>query len=457
MGRTAPPIVLRPDDGHTPLMGGRIELAGCSYWTIRGLTFDGQNTQLSNSAITVVGYNPDVAGLIIEDNTILDWDAPLPGEGDFYYAGAISLESSPEDPVIAPIIRNNRILGRRGKAIFLNHVENALVEGNEIGDIRCQVYDNGNQTIGIHIEETSGTEIARNYIHDLDNTECPLSGDERVTAIYIHQGDDWQAHHNLIVRVGGGNAMLGMGLNTIQNADNASVHHNIVVEADECGLCNGARASGGSASVRYVHNTVIGGNRFGLDQDDGANSVWLNNLVTGASLAQVRLVSADSAGWTFDHNLYFSEEPDAIGDFSGTPSELEPWQTACGCDENSLSADPLLPPSGLHNFTPAANSPAVDAGVETPEGNDFNGAAPDIGALEAPVVTAVTITAAEPDRVRIDIQSVDRSAAVRSGVAKGCSWRPAGSRSRPRAASSTATIACSSASRGPPTWTRRSR
>lgn len=409
-GSPAAPIVLRPDDRHAPILAGTILIGSSSYWTVRGLTFDGQGNAGASNAIRFETSGQVVEGAVIEGNAILGWGNDLvtvPEDG--ISSGIIHVASYPPSggpTMIDPIVRGNRILDGRGKGISISTVSGATIEGNDIGDLSCQMGTNGPGMSGIFVFETGGAEITRNRIRDLDATDCPLVGDLRVVGIWLQGSASAEVHHNLIERMGGQDD-TGMGIDVMNSSNDASVHHNIVALADQCGLCNGSMASSGGARARFVNNTVVGGRGSGLELIDGEDSEFLNNVVVGAGRSQARILTTGVATWTFENNVYLpARGRDNIGRFDYAAAvDFAAWQEGCDCDLASVVENPQLPPLGTEDFTPAGTSPVVDRGLPEPEAVAWNGRAPDVGAVEPPIVLQAAISAAEPDRIRLDVQS----------------------------------------------------
>jgi hypothetical protein len=416
-GSAAAPIVLRPDDGHAPIVGGRIQLSSSSHWIVRGLTFDGGGTEPGHTAISATTGDEVITGVVIENNTIVDWGGPLitiPEDGTS--AAVIAVSSYPsiaDSALVDPIVRNNRILDSRGKGIAVVNANGATVEANEVAQMRCQMETNGPGMSGVYLYNVEAGTVARNRIHDFDATPCTLDGELRVVGVWIHDAELAEIHHNLVERMGGQNG-VGMGIDLIQSADDCTVHHNVILDADQCGLCNGVLASGGGDGARFVANTVIGGRRFAIDLAAGENAEFVDNVAVGAGVAQVRLLRTAEitfeggvSTWTFENNLYFpAQGEDNVARFEYDSSVgFDAWTSGCACDSSSIVADPMLPPPGTENFTAAAESPVVDRGIEVPESELWNGAGIDLGAVEAPIVIGASIAAAEPDRIRVDLES----------------------------------------------------
>jgi hypothetical protein len=425
-GTAEQPIVMRPDDGHSPVLAGALAIHHCAYWTVRGLVFHGAGDDSPLFAIEVFtdGVVGEVHGIVVEDNTILGFgDAPELDVGPYSSVGIISVGSwTPDDTpmMIAPIIRNNRVRDSRGPGVSVGRARDALIEGNEIVGLGCQLensyleaemdYYARAAVIGVRVRRSAGARIVRNRIDDLDVASCDLFDVDSlgVYGIWADAALEVEVDHNLVRDIGM-QAGAGMGIAITQSSHDARVHHNIVTRADRCGICNGIESPGGADRVRFVNNTIVGGAQYGFDLMQGDGAFIGNNLVSGTQDAAIRILAVEgyATNWSADDNLYWDDGSGAgIGQIGWTvETDLATWQSDCGCDASSVVADPILPGSAApEDFTVAATSPVIDAGSELAEVEAWNGAAPDVGALEAPVPVSASIAADEPARVHVIIE-----------------------------------------------------
>jgi hypothetical protein len=180
------------------------------------------------------------------------------------------------------------------------------------------------------------------------------------------------------------------------------------------------RLTGGAAGVLFYHNTILSetsGRQF-------SNSHWRNNLILGQNSSPVifsvttytNYSSSDYNGFRPNEGeeisfIWNSPPLDALADFSGpghTPelqtreyTTLAEYSQGVNQDRNSILVDydifinvPKLDAQDVENvqnlynagdfdFRLVPNANAVDAGDIIPNvNNDFNGRAPDLGALE---------------------------------------------------------------------------
>ncbi|MEM6994400.1 MAG: hypothetical protein AAF721_28050, partial [Myxococcota bacterium] len=154
----------------------------------------------------------------------------------------------------------------------------------------------------------------------------------------------------------------------------------------------------------------------GIFVNDPVNAVIQGNLIAGARDSQIRIRLVDSDppdppakpdqySWTIDNNLYFPPRDAVVGQTGFSQRhDLEGWSDACECDTAAIADDPVLP-SAAEDFTVATQSPAVDLASEAPEIPGFNGRAPDVGALEAPLPVSAMVPVDDPDRIELTLVS----------------------------------------------------
>lgn len=92
--------------------------------------------------------------------------------------------------------------------------------------------------------------------------------------------------------------------------------------------------------------------------------------------------SRGGRGNSFDHDLLWTTDPDRFANWSNERLTYEEIRDRTGFWSDAIRAKPLFREDG--RFAPAADSPAIDAGVLLPGFNDgFTGLAPDVGAEES--------------------------------------------------------------------------
>lgn len=409
-GEADAPIVLEPDDGHTPIIAGRVSLVASSHWTIRGLMFDGSQLDANVEAIDVETTEEIVEGIVVEGNTILGWGgAPITDPSDDGYSGgaitvAAYVTEGSAAAMVGPRIVGNRVLGPRASGIRLYDVVDGVVEGNEITGARCQweLGNSGVHSTGIRVHRGSGSTVRGNYVHDFAPS-CEIDGTRRMIGIWLQTAQDAEITANLVrgIVVDGS---YGMGIDLINGSNDARVHHNIVTDVGQCGLCLGAVAAGGGDRTRWVANTVVHAGDYGMDVYQGVGPDVRDNLFVDAGEAFVRVFHT-ATEVAIDHNLYWTSGDAAVGRLDYTDQiDLATWIDACACDQASVFADPRLP-DAPEDVTPGRDGAAIDAGIDDALVAYHNGAAVDFGALEAPVPGAARIDADDPTAIVLAIES----------------------------------------------------
>lgn len=406
-GAEGSPIVLEPDVGHDPTIGGQVELDGAAYWRIRGLRFEPVAGGGPHAVFARARSGAILRGVEITGNRIVGWG----GANPLIDASAIRL-SSPTDgaDVLDATVERNTIEHARSQGIAVSGASGVLIAGNTVRRLRC-----GADYRAIFVERSPNARVTGNQVLDFDFEECPSEGDTpRIMAILLLGQDGGRVDHNLVRGVAraegqgaAGDSVQGIGL--VNGCQDIDVDHNIVVDTEDCALCVGIDYSNSGSRIRFVANTLVPGGDVGLELDDLATEITLeNNIMARATETLVRVRSADQLS-SVDNNLYANDDPERVGQCGGGAQvrDLAGWQNACGVDAASLFGDPMIPAlsAASDNFTPASASLPVDLGAVV--GGlvvDFHGRAPDAGALEAPLPVAAEVEAATPARIRLELQ-----------------------------------------------------
>ncbi|MEM9455067.1 MAG: right-handed parallel beta-helix repeat-containing protein [Myxococcota bacterium] len=393
-GTVEAPVVLTAAPGHAPVIGGRVQLVDLSHWIVRGLTFDGRDAP-DATALDVRSIEAPSVGIELRDNLIVRWDG----------AGILAGDSSSEGPEGIGrdlVIADNRIYDVVRDGIRLRHFEDATIVGNVIDGVACGLGQFDAQSgIAIHTR-CQRIEVAHNLVRNL--SACAELADLHTQGIRVRlAAGPGQIHHNLVEQVRpGADALFVGGLSLHEGAHDWEIHHNLVRDSDGCGLCDGrdfANELGSTTANLWEHNTVIGAD-VGIDVGSKAtaDAALLGNLIVARELG-ARWIN-DQSAFTMSHNLYWTTDggPPRFRLPGGSEVEsIADWQEACGCGEGSMAIAPLLDPRD--GVTPQPGSPAVDAAHSGPLA--FNGSAPDIGALEPPVVGEAVVEPEDPSRVRL--------------------------------------------------------
>jgi Calx-beta domain/Right handed beta helix region len=119
-----------------------------------------------------------------------------------------------------------------------------------------------------------------------------------------------------------------------------------------------------------------------------------NNLIAGTHYA---LYKVNPIPWDGNWNDLYTTDPARFVSWLGTSySTLGAYQAAQGQELSGLSAPPQLVNPAAGDFRPAPGSPLIDRGVALPGINDgWNGAAPDVGALEAAAAAVPSLAIAD--------------------------------------------------------------
>jgi hypothetical protein len=135
----------------------------------------------------------------------------------------------------------------------------------------------------------------------------------------------------------------------------------------------------------YVYNNIIeGSGEPGLRVNDPQGTVFIrNNTFYGNGTAQIHLERAGRGKVTAQNNILYARSDQVyynLEEGGAEPSSLVASNNLCfgagACpdwDTSSISADPALVDIAAKDFRLAANSPAIDAGVDTDVASDYAG------------------------------------------------------------------------------------
>ena len=114
------------------------------------------------------------------------------------------------------------------------------------------------------------------------------------------------------------------------------------------------------------------------------NILTRNNIWNGTAYALENYNTSQPVDMDYD-NLWNGQSGDLVR-WDGTRyATLAAFSSATGLESHGLSLDPGFKDAGAGDYTPDTGSALIDKGVVIPGINDgFNGAAPDVGAFEAP-------------------------------------------------------------------------
>jgi hypothetical protein len=270
-----------------------------------------------------------------------------------------------------------------------------------------------------------GHRITGNYLHDgaFDDTGAiSIDGDcedYRILGnLLIRNGSpEEKLHHGIYLGGYGANTGIEIGWNQIESQhggraiqlyghtegdliDRVQIHDNLLVGSELNNLLIGGTDATTEVigTVHVFNNIILDASEEGLRVNDPNGIVLIqNNVFHNNGTAQTFLQRAGMGRITFQNNILYPEGEQ-------TYVEFEPGASATafnaqrnlyynagarpGWDTDSLDGDPLFVAIGSRDFHLQALSPAINAGIATGRGRDYDGttrpqgSAYDIGALE---------------------------------------------------------------------------
>ncbi|MEM6993520.1 MAG: hypothetical protein AAF721_23600 [Myxococcota bacterium] len=380
-GTSDAPIVIESDCGHTPVVGESLTIVDVDYWTVRDLVFKGRG------GVILEARTRNVEGLALLDSLFVLNDR----------ARTININGVQDEFEVADArIVGNLLLSTTDLAMQINQARGTLIEANTISGHRCgEVTQFGRHQEGIRISLGCIDTIVRgNALLDFAD-DC--DGEYRREGIRIRNG----AVNTLVER----NLIRGLpadrspdariyAIAVHEDAAGSTITRNVIIDGgNDCALCDGIDFGGPTQDSRWLHNTVIQSEGAGVRVEDSDGLQIANNLIVAPLAVESTDVTAPM-GWA--GNVY-DTSADAPFSWNGTETDFAGWQAACNCDEDSTAAPTLLDDIVT---TPPPQSAAVDGGVEG--GEPFVGRAPDTGALEAPIASALAPVPDSPLRYAID-------------------------------------------------------
>ena len=129
-----------------------------------------------------------------------------------------------------------------------------------------------------------------------------------------------------------------------------------------------AAGSGNSLGPHYLYNNTFVNGAYSIDMDGDTTTDYTleNNVFVGNSSSTTWFFHQESVNQPFstlilfNNNDYYNGRTDAAWDWNGTGyATLLSWQSACGCDGNSVTGNPNLSSA----YTLQAGSAAIDDGA----------------------------------------------------------------------------------------------
>jgi len=279
----------------------------------------------------------------------LDDSLPIVTEGLVLAGQGASLDFSPASGASPCLhldasdvsIQDLEISGCNGEPVYSN---DGAATGLEL--LRCYIHDSGQ---GVSLAGT-GTLIQGNRMTNSGTTGLTILGPS--AQIRDNEILDSSTYGIYLSNASSGFVLVG----------------NLVVRSD-VGLNLGVGVSGGT----LWFNTVEGSSGFGISVGLASGLDFRNNIVTGGG--SWGLNATDARFTVITHNLLF-------GNASGGCNNCTPGAPY-------LTSDPQYANAGADDYSLGPTSPALNAGVDVGEdrngasGGNYDGAAPDLGYLEA--------------------------------------------------------------------------
>jgi parallel beta-helix repeat protein len=217
----------------------------------------------------------------------------------------------------------------------------------------------------------------QNKVHDIGRGV--ISSGTSVYGMYFHS-------QNSIVEANEFHHLSGMAIHqycTIEGeCNNNIIRNNVIHDNGSRGILLG---SGGRNNL--AHNNIFYGNGYGTGgaaiqvggygASSSDNKVY-NNTIYGNTAECIKIGSqySGASGTIVQNNICYGNGTDDITQNRSSGSVI---------DHNLLGVNPLFANAASHDFRLQAGSPAIDAGVAVGvlSSQQYNGTAPDLGALEA--------------------------------------------------------------------------
>lgn len=318
-------------EAATRLWGYQTNTGSCSrfsYITIDGLEF--QRTGGYGIYFHCYAGPPYISGIVIENNVVTQTGTGQVDGGEFYNGVHVLQEpySSANNNAATQILNNTiSYTGGHGNGINCQGADNAYIAGNNV----TQWNHNG-----IDIKDAIGVVAQNNIVHDQPGFGagfyCEAQFKPGGAAVTFEQGIAYNVSNGAQVSVACSGTLYNM---SIYNAGT--------------GVFFGPSAS----TLTAVNNAV--------------------NLTT-------RALRSDGSGTIVQEN-YNDWGVNPSMQIGTTVYSFAQW-IALGGHGNDFALDPLWADPAEKNFNLQPGSPSINAGV--PVGLPYNGAAPDLGAIESP-------------------------------------------------------------------------
>jgi hypothetical protein len=386
-GEPGLPITFQPAPDETVVLDGSslevpagqsamIAIDGERYITIQGFEITGYGSNVSGHVPMGILVTGAADHIRLDGNFVHDLGTTFEGRngGDAHGIGVFGTTS---DHAIegVEIVDNelaNLTLGSSEALVVNGNVKDFLIEGN-------RVHDTNN--IGIDVIGFEGTApdptvdqardgiLRANTVWNVDSYGNPAYGRDRsADGIYVDGGRDVLIEGNIVHDVNIGIELASEHAG--RSARNVTARNNVVYDATAIGIAIGGydRHRGSTEDCIIVNNTVV--NTDGVEllvQFDTTDNLIANNvIVAGPQHVFVENAYEENVGNVLDHNLYYSVDGSPAGTWQWKDAEygdFDTWSARSGNDHGSMFADPMFSDPQAGDYSLAAGSPGVDAGV----------------------------------------------------------------------------------------------
>jgi len=225
----------------------------------------------------------------------------------------------------------------------------------------CQSAGTGNAS---HLlDTTTNTVVEYNHIYS-----CALGVDDQPgIGIYHHVGAGAIVRYNKVHDCGTA-SYRGSGINIDNQSENVQCYYNVVygnnygginltgtghlVYGNTCYHNNEGSANAGEISIFTIEGHV------------GSNMTIKNNVLVASDAKYIIEVgTGNTTGHAINYNVYYGGAAAGF-QWGANVYNFTDWKTNSSQDANSLNSDPLFTNTAGGDFTLAAGSPCIDAGVD---------------------------------------------------------------------------------------------
>jgi hypothetical protein len=368
------------------------------------VVFGGTSTSIATIKITGTAAYVTIDGLKVQGTT-----------GSFN--SGVLVEAIQAAPIV---LRDLTVTQSDGYGVRLFNSDNVLIEDSDISHTGTgiQVFGHGSSVV-----------IRNNDVHDNDrmitNTVTPTNDDtgglgidlnQSIGAVLVIGNDLWGNRAQSFDYTWDGGAFDIYAASNATITGNRSWDNENILETGKgsTGTCSNNTFTDNQAwaattqgrswgiflrcgqNMLVAHNSLIGIERFVISLSDDSSSYAgsidgariVDNILVGTGNGKVFGLPAAGtlpASVSVDHDLVWSPNGVIATIVNGSsPQTLNGLRQATSYETNGISANPLVVDAANGDLRLTSGSPAVDAGIVLPSDTaPFNGAAPDLGALES--------------------------------------------------------------------------